>query len=32
MWEVEVTDEFEEWWDDLSGEEQEDINAVVIVL
>lgn len=31
-WEVEVTDEFEAWWDKLSQEEQEDIDAVVGVL
>jgi hypothetical protein len=30
--EVEFTDEFEQWWDGLSGEEQEDISAVVGVL
>ena len=29
---VEVTDEFEEWWDDLSESEQVDVNAKVILL
>ncbi len=31
-WEVEYTDEFEEWWNSLSEEEQEGINAKVILL
>jgi hypothetical protein len=31
-WEVEFTDEFEAWWNDLSGEEQEEINAKVELL
>lgn len=31
-WEVEVTDEFESWWNDLTEEEQESIDAVVGVL
>ena len=31
-WEVEFTDEFGEWWNDLSSAEQEDINASVILL
>jgi len=30
--EVEYTDEFERWWNDLSAEEQEDVSAVVGVL
>lgn len=29
MWEVEFTDEFEDWWDDLSEEEQDAITAAV---
>ncbi len=28
-WEVEYTDQFEEWWDDLTEEEQEAITAAV---
>ena len=31
-WEVEYTDQFYDWWKDLSEEEQEDIDAVVRVL
>lgn len=31
-WEVEYTDEFGEWWNSLSGAEQEDIAAVVELL
>ena len=31
-WSVEFTDEFELWWDSLSGEEQEDVRASVSVL
>jgi len=31
-WDVEYTDEFEGWWDDLSEAEQEDIDAVVELL
>ena len=31
-WEVEFTDEFEAWWDKLSAEEQEEINAKVELL
>jgi hypothetical protein len=31
-WPVEYTDAFGVWWDHLTGEEQEDINAVVILL
>ena len=31
-WEVEFTDGFEAWWDGLSEDEQEDINAKVILL
>lgn len=31
-WSVEVTDEFEEWWDELSESEQVDVNAKVILL
>lgn len=29
MWEVEHTDEFEEWWDRLGEEQQEDISVAV---
>ena len=31
-WEVEVTDEFEDWWDSLSEDEQEDIRVGVLLL
>ena len=31
-WEVEVTGEFEKWWDTLSDGEQEDMRAVVLLL
>ncbi len=31
-WEVEVTDEFERWWDSLSAAEQEDIRVVAVLL
>ena len=31
-WEVEYTDEFEEWWTDLDAEEQVSVEAVVEVL
>jgi hypothetical protein len=31
-WEVEYTDEFEEWWESLSESEQEDISASVQLL
>ncbi len=31
-WDVEYTDEFGAWWDSLSDEEQEDVNASVILL
>jgi len=31
-WEVEFTNEFEVWWNDLSAEEQEEINAKVELL
>ena len=32
QWEVEYTDQFEEWWNTLDDEAQEDIDAVVRVL
>lgn len=32
MWEVEYTDTFEEWWNSLSTEEQEDVAAEVMLL
>lgn len=32
MWAVEFTDEFEQWWESLTEEEQVDINAKVILL
>lgn len=32
MWEVEYTDEFEEWWDTLSEDEQIDITASIGLL
>ncbi len=31
-WVVEYTDAFEAWWDRLTAAEQEDVNAVVILL
>jgi hypothetical protein len=31
-WEVEYTDEFEAWWNELSEGEQEDVNAKVFLL
>jgi len=31
-WSVEITDEFEEWWDGLSESGQVDVNAKVILL
>jgi hypothetical protein len=31
-WEVEYTDQFGEWWDDLSEDEQEAVTAAVSVL
>jgi hypothetical protein len=31
-WLVEYTDAFGVWWDHLTAEEQEDLNAVVILL
>jgi hypothetical protein len=31
-WEVEYTEEFEEWWDGLSEAEQETVAAYVILL
>jgi hypothetical protein len=31
-WEVEYTDQFGEWWDDLSEEEQDTVTAAVTVL
>jgi hypothetical protein len=31
-WEVEFTDEFSNWWDGLSEDEQVDVNAKVILL
>jgi len=31
-WEVEFTDEFEAWWDDLSDEERDEIDAKVGLL
>lgn len=31
-WEVEYTDAFEEWWNGLTEDEQEDVNAKVILL
>ncbi len=31
-WEVEYTDEFEEWWNTLSEGEQESINASIQLL
>ncbi len=32
MWDIEYTDEFEKWWDTLSAEEQEKIDAKVGLL
>jgi len=31
-WEVQYTDQFESWWNGLTEEEQEDVNAKVILL
>jgi hypothetical protein len=31
-WQVEYTDDFEKWWDSLSEDEQEEINAKVELL
>ena len=31
-WEVEYTDEFEVWWDELNESEQVDVSAVVQLL
>jgi hypothetical protein len=31
-WEVEYTDQFREWWDNLAEEEQEAVTAAVNVL
>ncbi len=31
-WEVEYTDEFEEWWNELDEGEQEDVRAIVLLL
>lgn len=32
MWDVEFTNEFEAWWDSLSSDEQQAIDAAVVVL
>ncbi len=32
MWEIEFTDEFGAWWDDLTAEEQDSIDRVVGLL
>jgi hypothetical protein len=31
-WEIEVTDEFERWWNSLTVAEQEDVRALVLLL
>jgi hypothetical protein len=31
-WEIEFTDDFGEWWDGLTGDAQEDVNAGVVAL
>jgi hypothetical protein len=31
-WEIEVTDEFERWWDSLTEAEQVDVRAIVLLL
>lgn len=31
-WDVEFTDEFERWWNSLNAEEQEEIDAKVLLL
>ncbi len=31
-WEVEYTDEFKEWWNELDEGEQEDVRAIVLLL
>jgi hypothetical protein len=32
MWDVEFTDQFERWWEDLSVKEQDSIDAAVDML
>ena len=32
MWDIEYTDEFGKWWDSLTPEEQEDVDATVTLL
>ena len=32
VWEIEVTDQFEKWWDDLSVDQQEAVNDRVVLL
>ena len=32
MWEVETTDAFDDWWQDLTEQEQDDVTAVVELL
>jgi hypothetical protein len=32
MWEVEFTNEFEDWWTKLNNDEQEDVDASVGLL
>jgi hypothetical protein len=32
VWEIEVTDEFEDWWDALSVDQQEAVNDRVVLL
>lgn len=31
-WEIEVTDEFKSWWNELTEKEQDDVTEVVEVL
>ncbi len=31
-WDVEITDQFEEWWDELTEQQQESISAIVGIL
>ena len=31
-WEVEFTEEFELWWDGLDEQEQNDVNAAIVLL
>jgi hypothetical protein len=32
MWDIEITDQFARWWEDLSVKEQDSVNAAVDML